>query len=176
VSEPRPVVPRTLAAGAVLVLLGLLLWALHAVQSSRERHSYTAGGNPPTYVRLVAGHRYWISIPDGVRREAQFGVSPGALECTAARPGQAPGALDVTAEQNGTKAINQIASFTSGLTGTVQVQCAGLGAVYVDDAEGSFDWAGLWLVLASIALAVGLPLTLSGLRSVRHPADADATD
>lgn len=178
-SEPRPPqagasVPRRLAVGVLLVLVGLVFWALYALLSGGERHSYAALANPPKYVRLVAGHQYWISVHGGVRREAELGVSPGALQCTAAGQGQAAVALSVTAERSDTKAIDQIASFTPEFSGYVQVQCQGIGLVYVDDAaDAPRDWAGTWLLFASLSLAVGLPLTLSGIRGVRRaPADA----
>jgi hypothetical protein len=166
VSAPRPAAVRSLIAGTVLVLAGLLSWALYAVQSGREAHSYTAGQNPPAYVRLTPGHTYSISIPGGLDRLTQLGVQPTALQCTAAAPGQVGGSLPVTAETN-TKATDRIASFQSSLDGNVHIECARVGAVYVDDAaDAGFDWSGTWLVLTSIALAIGIPLTLSALRGL----------
>jgi hypothetical protein len=175
VSQPRPSLPRRLGIGALVSLLGLVFWALHSVQAGSARHSFAGLANPPQYVRLIAGHRYWISIHGGVQREAELGVSPGALECTAAGQGQAPVALTITAERADTKAINQIASFTPTFSGYVQVQCGGIGLVYVDDAaDASFDWSGAWLVLACVCLLIGLPAVLSGLRAVRgEPATAN---
>lgn len=161
--------PHRLGAGTAVALLGLVFWALHSVQAGSARHSYAGLANPPQYVQLTAGHRYWISVHGGVQREAELGVSPGALQCTSSGQGQAPRALDITAERADTKAVNQIASFTPSFSGYVQVQCSGIGLVYVDDAaDASFDWSAGWLVLACVCLAVGLPLTLSGLRGVRR--------
>lgn len=159
-----------LLAGAVLVLLGFLSWALYAVQSGNEAHSY-AGGAPPAYVRVTPGHTYRISIAGGLAREAQLGVQASTLQCTAAAPGQAPGALPVTAEQSTTKATDQIGSFVATFAGRVHVACDRVGPVFVDNAaDAGYDWSGAWLVLASLALLIGLPLTLSALR--RLPADA----
>jgi hypothetical protein len=176
-SDPRPATTRALFAGTLLVIAGLAFWALYVTQSGSERHSYTRGGSPPPTVRLVQGHTYWIAIPGGVAEEARRGIDPAALQCTAARPGQAPGALNIAPEQRDSKAIDRIASFVSGINGTVQVQCTGLGTVYVDNAaDASFDWSGLWLVLASLALVVGLPLTLSALRGAGLRGRAERQD
>jgi hypothetical protein len=162
-----------LLAGTVLVLLGLAAWALFALQNGRERHSYTHGQVPPAYVALHAGKTYSLAIPGGVSGEETLGLDPAKLTCTAARPGQASAELTVTPEHNDTKAIQQIGSFTAGFSGSAHVECNGIGLVYVDNADNaSFDWSGLWLIVASAALVVGLPLTLSGLRRPRAAAPA----
>jgi hypothetical protein len=50
-------------------------------------------------------------------------------------------------------------------TGLLHVACPGFAQVFVDNADGrAYDPSGLWLVIASLALAVGIPLTLSVLR------------
>ena len=157
--------PRSVVVGVLLIVLGLGSWSLYVRQSGNEPHAYARAGDPPTYVQLKAGETYLISIRGGINRELALGVDPSALQCTAARPGQSRGALRLEAYEPGTKAMDAIASFASAITGSVHLECAGIGPVFVDDAEDSpFDWSGLWLVLTSIALAAGLPLTLSGLR------------
>jgi hypothetical protein len=165
VSRPRPRTPAALIAGAILVAAGLGCWALYVKQTGNGGHSYDRGGSPASSVRLVAGETYTISIHGGVDREVELGLDPAALQCTAALGGQVPGALDIVAQSRDSKATNEIASFVSSIRGDVQIQCGGVGAVYVDDAEDApFDSSGVWLVLASLALVIGLPLTLSGLR------------
>jgi hypothetical protein len=173
VSAPRSSTNQRLLAGTVLVLLGLAAWALFALQNARERHSYAHGLVPPAYVELHAGKTYSLAIPGGVHGEENLGLDPAKLSCTAARPGQEPAGLSVTPEHSDTKAIQQIGSFTPGFSGSAHVECTGIGVVFVDDADNaSFDWSGLWLIVASAALVVGLPLTLSGLRRPRAAAPA----
>jgi hypothetical protein len=169
-------VPRALIAGTLLVLAGLGCWVLYLKQSGgAEHHSYDRAGDPPAHVRLVAGKTYSIAVHGGVGRELRLGLDPGSLHCTATRQGEGPGALQLATENRDTKATNQIASFVSGVTGLVQVRCNGIGAVYVDDAaSASFDWSGMWLVLASLALTIGIPLGLSGLRTPSTPAGDEA--
>ena len=178
-SRPRPRTPAALIAGALLVVAGLGFWTLYVKQSGNGGHSYDRGGSPASSVRLVAGETYTISIHGGVDREVELGLDPAALQCTAALGGEAPGALDIVAQSRDSKATNEIASFVSSISGDVHIQCEGVGAVYIDDAEDApFDSSGVWLVLASLALIIGLPLTLSGLRRPAGEARelADVTD
>lgn len=177
-TDPRRGPAARLVAGALLVLLGLASWALYAATSSGRPQAYSHGGQPRQYVRLVAGDTYRIAIPGGVQRAQALGVVVDKLRCTAARPGQAAAVLRMSAESTDTTAINDIASFVSPLTGPVHVECAGLGTVFVANAaDARFDWSGVWLVLASAALLVGLPLVLSGLRAATtRPAAEEPAD
>jgi hypothetical protein len=173
VSAPRQPTSWAVVSGALLILVGLAAWALYAVQAGTEKHSYTHGGPPPAYVQFVDGHTYWLAIPGGVDKEVEQGLDPAALQCTAAAPGQGAGALPIQPENGDSKATDQIASFVSTFTATAHIDCTGIGVVYVDNArDAQRDWSGFWLVLASIALAIGIPLTLSTLR--RPPASGPA--
>jgi hypothetical protein len=174
VTAPRAVPSRLLASGIVVVLAGLLCWVLYGLAAGRENHSYKPHGAPPSSVRVERGHTYWLAVPGGVTALRDAGVDPTAPTCTGAAPGQGPGQLQVTPvitkDSTDTRFINRFASFVAASSGTLRVRCTGLGAVYVDNPAGAgFDWSGLWLVLASAALAVGLPLTLAGLRDLGRP-------
>jgi hypothetical protein len=181
VSAPRAGSVRVLVGGIVLVLAGTACWALYGLQAGREHRAYAHGGPPPAYVQLTEGHTYWLSVPGGVRHLDEVGVQVSSLQCTAAEPGQTPGALSVTPQTKGTKATDEIASFFSGVTGNLHIECAGVGTVFVSGgAADGFDWAGLWLILASVLLVIGIPLTLSGRRLLpdrppraRHDYDDD---
>src|SRR4051794_30934870 len=177
VTTPRPPLPRMLIAGVVVVLLGLVSWAIYGVQAGRENYSFDPQGAPPKQVRLVAGHTYWLAVPGGLSRVRQAGLDPVTLACTATAPGRTARELEVTAvvthSTDDSKFANRIGSFVAPRTGRLRVSCAGLGTVYVENAaDAGFDWSGWWLVLASAALVVGFPLVVSGLR---RPAPA-ATD
>jgi hypothetical protein len=150
----------------LLVLAGLAFWAMYAVQSGRERHAYAHGGAPAQYAHLVAGKTYWLAVPGGVTHLDKVGVQVSTLECTGAGAGQAPGPLEITPQAKDSKATDQIASFVAGTTADLHIECDRLGAVFVDGPGNGFDWSGLWLVLASLLLVVGIPLTLSGRRMV----------
>ncbi|MDT4924406.1 MAG: hypothetical protein QOG01_2119 [Pseudonocardiales bacterium] len=152
---------RTATAGLLLIVLGAAFWILSRYQSGREQHSYSSGGAPPATVHLTQGHTYWLSIAGGVQREVTLGLDPAALQCTQTGAGSAPRVLVVSPEAADTKLTHQIASFVAPLTGDVHVGCDGLGTVYIDDADNSYDYAGLWLVLAAITLTIGIPLSLA---------------
>ena len=164
-----------LIAGPLIVIVGLFFWALYVSGANSEHHSYAHGGNPPTYVQVESGTTYGIAIHGGVKREAELGLPAASLQCTVARRGEAPGPLEITAESGDTKATDRIGSFVSAISGSVRVQCSGIGPVYIDNAkDASFDWSGLWLILASLLLAIGLPLTLTGLRQAGRRVDPAA--
>lgn len=164
-TEVRRRTPIAAIAGAVLILAGLGFWALYVQASADEPHAYARGGAPPQYVQVEIGKTYRIAVRGGVATLAAAGLEPGNLSCTAARPGQGPGALNLSFETNDTKATNDVASFVAAMNARLHVECAGIGAVFVDNAEdAAVDWSGLWLVLATLALVVGTPLILSALR------------
>ena len=162
--------PRTaLAAGLVLVVVGLAAWALYGVSSGREHTVQHPNGNAPKWVQLRAGHQYWLAVPGGVDHLRAGGVDPTRLACFAAAPGQAAGGLAVSgvvdANNSDTKFVDRIGSFYAARSGRFHVTCSGAGTVYVvNAADAGFEWSGFWLIVASAALLVGFPLFLSGLR------------
>lgn len=153
---------RAAAAGLVLVVAGLLLWALYPFVAAEESHSFAPGQSAARLVHLHKGTHYQLGIPGGVRAARKAGVTPQALRCSAAPAGGSASSLAITAEQPDTKATNQIASFVAPFTARVHVTCSGLGAVYVDNAEA--DPSGYLLVSATVALVIGAPLLLAGVR------------
>lgn len=166
------------AVAVLLIVLGLGLLVLWRIASGTEQHSWDRSAVPPAYAELVSGHSYAISLPGGVPAAHRQNVSPDSLSCSISGTGVGTQDLTLTTEQDGTKATQQIASFVSPVTGAVQVSCAHLPPVFVDDAENArFDWAGVLVWAGAAALAVGLPLGLSSLRdSVRAGGSGRARD
>lgn len=153
-------------AGVVLVVLGLGCWALYRLTAGGERHSFAVGALAPAYVQVQDGRTYSIGIPGGARTVKARGADLGRLACEISPAGEVGQQLGVLPEPDDTKAENQVATFVAPLTGRVHVACAGLPAVFVDNAEDAgTDWSGMWLVLASASLAVGLPFVLTAMRS-----------
>ncbi|MBO0841429.1 MAG: hypothetical protein J2O49_11485, partial [Sciscionella sp.] len=158
---------RSAWVGVALVVLGAGLWLVSRLVAGTEPHVYAAGP-PPESVQLVHGHTYTLAIRGGVLAAQNLGVAPSTLRCSVSSPQIGVRPLTVRPEASDTKAVNQIATFTAPVSGRVHVSCAGLTDVFVDDAaDAPADHAGLALVLATIALTVGTPLALSGLRSFR---------
>ena len=166
----RPRASRVLPAGLVLIVIGLVAWALYGVSSGREDTVQHPNGPPPTTVRLNAGHRYWLAVPGGVDSVRAAGVDPTKLACFAAAPQfQLDTGLAVTGvvdtSTGDTKFVDRIGSFFAARSGRYHVTCTSLGTVYVTNAaDAGFEWSGFWLLLASGALLVGFALFLSGLR------------
>ena len=173
----RPALPKALVAGIAVVLLGVVSWGLYAIAAGRENTPYHPNAAPPSSVRLVGGHTYWLAVPGGVRSVRDIGLVPSKLSCSTSENGEngaaaAPLAVVavVAAGSDDTKFVDRIGSFAAPGSGRFHVECSGLGTVYVENAaDAGFDWSGLWLVLASAALVVGLPLVLSGLRRRAQP-------
>lgn len=161
---------RTGTAGAVLTLLGLVLFVLSRTALSGEHHAYAEGSAPAT-VQVTAGHTYHLSLRGGVAKAQSLGATPATLSCTLSSPATGSRGLSVTPEAADTKATQVIATFTAPVSGRVQVGCAGLPRLFVDDADGSaFDTAGLLVLATTVSWAVGVPLLLSGQRSRPSPA------
>lgn len=161
-------------AGIALLVLGFGLWAVYRLSVSSERHAFAAGAIAPTYVEVTAGKTYRIAAPGGVQRESDAGVDPSALRCSVTPQGAPAVQLAITPEQAGSKATDQVATFVAPVTGKVHIDCRGGSEVFVDDADdAAADRSGLWLVLATIMLAIGAPVTLSVLR--RTPSGAEYT-
>jgi hypothetical protein len=152
-------------AAVLLTIAGLVMWALYRVQAGTEAHSFSPGALAPRTVHITQNRTYHLAIPGGVPSELDLGIDPSVLGCKITPSGGAEQPLNITSEGSGTKAINQIATFVAPFTGDVHIACSGLPPVFVDDADDAAgDLSGLWLVLASVGLALGLPMTLSVLR------------
>jgi hypothetical protein len=174
-SARSPVV-RKGAAGVALLVVGAGLWLGYRLLVGTEPHSY-AQGAPPEAVRLINGHTYSLAIRGGVPAEQQLGIPPTALRCAVSGPSIGVRPLTLRPEASDTKAINQIATFVAPVSGRVHLSCAGLTAVFIDDAaDAPADRAGLALLLAVIALTFGIALALSALRSSRRPRNLPPRD
>ncbi len=158
----------------MLVVLGALFWVLSRVAAGGEAHAFAPGHPPPHDVHLVSGQTYRLAIHDGVRAAQRSGRDPKSVACSADYGDVAPTALRLTPETSDTKATDTIASFIAPTTGNAHLACAGLPAVYVEGTGGG-DASGLLVVLAAIALGVGVPLLLSGLRTRSDVARIDPT-
>lgn len=165
----RPRSDRRGIAAIVLVVLGLLLWLGYRLAEGSEGHAYVEGATPPSDYALTAGDTYSISVPGGVDR-ADF---PAVLSCSVTPAGGESATVEVTREGDGSRALNQIGRFVAPTSGRAAVSCSTLPPVFVDDADDTgLDLAGLCLVLACLALAVGLPLLLSSLRTSSSGSDS----
>ncbi|MDT4945795.1 MAG: hypothetical protein QOH14_2528 [Pseudonocardiales bacterium] len=158
-----------------LLIAGLVCAALFRIVSGTEHHAYSSGAVPPASSGVTAGNTYHLSVPGGVQALQKRGASVAAAQCTWSTGGSANQVLTATPEGAGTKATNVVASFIAPYTGDIHVDCAGWGAMYIDDADNSpADSSGWFLVLAVVTLTLGVGMALSSLRSAAGRASSSA--
>jgi hypothetical protein len=158
------------------LLIGLAALGLWRVASGSQNLPFDDGAAPPPSVQVTKNVTYSLAVPGGVPAMTAHGVPARstagqqvlALQCTWSSTdanGTSGLPLDVTAESTSTKAENTVGHFVAPITGRIHVDCAGWGAMFVpDSADRAFDWSGLALVVAVVALTVGAALGLSELR------------
>jgi hypothetical protein len=179
-----------------VALIGLAALGLWRVTSGSQNLPFDDGAVPPSSVQVTKNVTYSLAVPGGVQAMMAHGVPARstagqqvlALQCTWSSTdanGTSGLTLDVTAESTSTKAENTVGHFVAPITGRIHVDCAGWGAVFVPDSDDRpYDWSGLALLVAVVALTVGAALGLSELRlamgQVRHRRgedyDYDATN
>jgi hypothetical protein len=149
----------TMLIGATVLLAGL-----YRVADGSEHHSYNAGAVPPMTVKLTNGHSYEISVPGGRDALKKRGISTQVAQCLWTQGSSGKRVLKVTPLSPDVRATHAIATFTSSVSAEVHIDCAGWGAVYVDDADDSeWDYAGLFLLLTTICLTAAVALGISAL-------------
>jgi hypothetical protein len=159
---------------AVLLLAGLLCWALFRVVSGTEHHVFSVGAVAPDTVAVHDGATYDIAVHGGVDALTKAHASPTTPQCSWSSDQSALQLLQVTAAADD-KATNVVGTFVAPVTGSIHVQCTGWGPVFVDDADNaSGDASGYLLVLAVIALTIGAGLAMSAMwtRSQRRASSA----
>jgi hypothetical protein len=157
-----------------LLIAGLLFWALFRVVSGTEHHSFAASGVAPDRVQVTAGHTYRLAVKGGVQELTRRGEALTEPQCQWSQPGSGQQVLQVTPEAADSKAINVVATFTAPVSGPIVIDCGGWGPLYVDDADNAApDVSGYLLVVAVLALTVGVGLALSVLRGVSLQAGSE---
>ncbi|MEO7262884.1 MAG: hypothetical protein ABI047_16760 [Jatrophihabitantaceae bacterium] len=166
-AEPGGTPPRrrggaSLAAGAVLLLLALVLFAGSRVVAAGQRHAYDPGAAPPPSYHLTAGETYQLSSARSVAELKQAGLlSNLACFLTSGAGVQIPLALASITDDD--RNLHVFATMLAPTTGEVQLSCAGIGAVFVDDADDAGpDRSALLVLLAIAAGLLGVIATCSG--------------
>src|SRR6266508_2967721 len=149
----------TMLIGATVLLAGL-----YRVADGSEHHSYNAGAVPPMTVKLTNGHSYEISVPGGRDTLKKRGISTQVAQFSCTQGSSGKRVLNVKPLSTDVRATHAIATFTFSVSAKVHIDCAGWGAVYVDDADDSeWDYAGLFLLLTTICLTAAVALGISAL-------------
>jgi hypothetical protein len=149
------------ALAAFLLLGGVLFGVFYRVADSSEHHSYNSGALSRFPVHLTLGRQYELSTPGGVEALKKRGISPAAVACTWTSDGSPEATLGIVSLADG-RTTHAFATITGPRTGPVTIVCDGVPALFVDDADDvQGDAAGLFVVLATICLTLGVALLLS---------------
>jgi hypothetical protein len=146
--------PRQAGALAVIwLILALFFGVLYRFADSAEHHAYNAGATPPSTVTLTQGKHYQLSTAGGQAALSAAGQQVSAADCKY-QLGDLPAEnLGATALADDSGATHMVATFVAPVSGAVRITCAGIGAVFVDDANDSALDLGLVFVLISSLLA-----------------------
>lgn len=166
---------------AIVMLIAALLFAgLYRVADGAEKHSYNVGAIPPATVKLTAGRTYEISLRGGRAALEARGFSPKDVRCSwSLGSTDVWQPLTVTPLSEDVRPTHAVATFVAPVSGSVRIDCAEWGAVYVDDADNSgWDYAGLFLVLTAVCLFLFVALGASALyaRSARASGSGDGDE
>jgi hypothetical protein len=163
--RPNRVTPRQAGALAVLWLfLALFFGALYRVADATEHHAYNSGDKPPAFVTLTDGKHYQLSTKGGQSALVADGQQISTADCHYQVPGGTPQVLGATAVADDSGATHVVATFVAPVGGRVQITCAGLGPVFVDDADSStLDLAIVFVLMSSGLASLGVILGLWAL-------------
>ena len=148
-APPRDRSGASLAAGAVLLVLALVLFASSRVVAAGQRHAYDPAANPPPAYHLTAGKTYQLSSTRSVAELKQAGtLTDLACYVTSSTGVQTPVTLASTADDD--RNLHHFATLVAPSTGEVRLSCTGIPDVFIDDADNSPPDRSAPLVLLSI--------------------------
>lgn len=160
-SDGRDALVR-LGVGVVLILLAVLIYGVSRFLASGQTHSYDAGASPPTTVRLIAGKQYQLSSPIEVGTLRSRGQLD-SLACYWSTDGSLQNPLQVQETMSDDRDLHTFATVIGPSTGRLQISCADIPKVFVDDAEDSGRDVSAAVVLLSVLVGTaGVPLAVSG--------------
>jgi hypothetical protein len=154
-----------LALGIAVLLLALVGLGVSRARAASGHHAYDPGSAPRSNYRVTVGGTYQLSTAGGVRDLTRRGVigDGSDLRCTADAANGSSTPLSVDQTGSDARDLHIVGSFVAPASGSFTVQCAGAGAVYVDDADNaSTDRSAVLVVVASVLGLVGVIATLSG--------------
>jgi hypothetical protein len=139
----------SLAAGVVLLLLALVLFAGSRVVAAGQQHAYDPSATPPPSYHVTAGKTYQLSSTRSVAELKKAGPL-GNVTCllTSSTGEQTPVTPATTADDD--RNLHLFATMVAPYTGEVRLSCTGIAQVYLDDADNAAPDRSAPLVLLSI--------------------------
>jgi hypothetical protein len=152
----------SLAAGAVLLVLALVLFAGSRVVAAGQRHAYDPAANPPPAYHVTAGKTYQLSSARSVAELKKAGLLTD-LACfiTSSTGEQTPVTLASRADDG--RNLHLFATMVAPSTGEIHLSCAGIPEVFLDDADNAEpDRSALLVLLSIVAGLLGVIAACSG--------------
>jgi hypothetical protein len=167
--QPQDRSGARLAAGAVLLILALVLFAGSRVVAAGQRHAYDPAANPPPAYHLTAGKTYQLSSARSVADLKKAGLLADlACFATSSTGLQTPVTLASTAEDD--RNLHLFATLVAPGTGEFHLSCTGIPDVFVDDADNAApDRSALLVLLSILAGLLGVIAVCSGGYAVFTP-------
>lgn len=164
-----------LAVGVLLVLAAVVVFAGSRLVADHQQHSYDPGAVPAASYRLTGGKEYQLSSPIGVATLQKEGLL-SSLSCSWSTDGALQNPLTIVTTQTDDRDLRTFGTFIAPTTGRLQISCARISQVFVDDSDDTGRDNSALLVLLTIALGVaGVGIGVSGgyrlaeLRPVAEP-------
>ncbi|MDQ2959368.1 MAG: hypothetical protein M3Y42_20705 [Actinomycetota bacterium] len=151
-----------LGIGVLLMLAAVVVFAGSRLVAGRQQHSYDPGAVPAASYRLTGGKEYQLSSPVGVAKLQKAGLL-SSLACTWSSDGDLQTPLAIVTTQTDDRDLRTFATITAPTTGRLQISCARISQVFVDDSDDTGRDNSALLVLLTIALGVaGVGIGVSG--------------
>lgn len=152
----------SLAAGAVLLVLALVLFAGSRVIAAGQRHAYDPAANPPPAYHVTAGKTYQLSSTRSVAELKKAGVLTDLACFLMSSTGeQTPVTLSSTADDD--RNLHLFATMVAPGTEEVHLSCTGIPEVFLDDADNAApDRSAPLVLLAIVAGLLGVIAACSG--------------
>ena len=160
--QPRDRSGASLAAGAVLLMLALVLFAGSRVIAAGQRHAYDPAANPPPAYHVTAGKTYQLSSTRSVAELKKAGLlSDLACFVTSSTGEQTPVTLASMADDD--RNLHLFATMIAPSTGEIHLSCTGIPDVFLDDADNAApDRSALLVLLSIVAGLLGVIAACSG--------------
>jgi hypothetical protein len=183
VAAPPPALPprsgpderagSQLMAGAVLLVLALVLLAVSRVVATGQRHAYDPGASPAASYSVTAGKTYQLSATRSVAELKKDGLLSDLACFTISATGErAPLALSSVADDD--RNLHLFATFVAPVTGSILLSCTGIPGVFVDDADDAApDRSAALVLLAGVVGLLGVIAACSGGYARRPRAELD---
>jgi hypothetical protein len=161
-AAPRSGAATRLAAGVVLLLVAIVVFAASRLVAAGQSHAYDPGTSPPPSYNLTAGTTYQLSSSTPVA-ELKKAALLGNLSCSATSGGAEQQPVTVLSTMDDDRDLHVFATARVATTGDLHVSCTGISEVFIDDADNAApDRSAVLMLLATGLALLGVIAACSG--------------